>query len=269
MSNSKSNEKEEQLEELESMPASLIYESIRREGQHELSRSAKALWWSGIAAGIAISTSVMAVGFLTALLAKADWSKVVSSFGYCVGFLIVIQARMQLFTENTITPILQLFLAPSRTTFMRTGRLWLIVFLANMVGCAFAAALIIHGGLVPDKQLQGILEVSRHYADVSAFEHFRWGIFAGFIIAALVWTFPRLDGAGEVLTIIILTYIISIGGFSHVIAGSTELFIVMMNGELGFVEAVLDDILPTLAGNVLGGTGIFSALVYAQVREEV
>jgi formate-nitrite transporter family protein len=53
------------------------------------------------------------------------------------------------------------------------------------------------------------------------------------------------------------------------VAGSTELFILVVRGELGIATALFGSILPALAGNVLGGTGIFAALTYAQVREEI
>jgi formate/nitrite transporter FocA (FNT family) len=92
---------------------------------------------------------------------------------------------------------------------------------------------------------------------------------AGFLIAALVWILPRMESAGEMLIIMIVTYVIGLGGMSHVVAGSTELFILVARGELEIGAAVFGGILPALAGNVLGGTGIFVALTYAQVREEV
>lgn len=259
----------EKANDLEAVPTTVIFEAIRREGEHELSRSAKALWWSGVAAGLAISTSVMAKGFLVAFLPEAEWSKLVSGFGYTLGFLIVILARMQLFTENTITPILQLFISPSRQNFYLTARLWGIVFTANLVGCFVAAVFVATADLVPPKQFEGILTVSRAYAEATAWQHFRWGILAGFLIAALVWILPRMKGAGEVLMIIIVTYAISIGGFSHVVAGSTELFVLVLLGELNFFTAALEGILPALVGNIVGGTGLFAALAYAQVREEL
>lgn len=259
----------EKVAEIEAVPATVIFEAIRREGEHELSRSTKALWWSGVAAGLAISTSVMAMGFLVAVLPKADWTKAVTSLGYTVGFLIVILARMQLFTENTITPILQLFLSPTRQNLWLTGRLWAIVLAANLAGCSIAAAFVVFADLVPPKQFDGILEVSRHYAAASALEHFRWGILAGFIIASLVWILPRMQGAGEVMMIVILTYVISLGGFSHVVAGSTELFVLVMVGELGLTQALASGVVPALIGNIIGGTGIFATLTFAQVRDEV
>lgn len=262
-------EEENQADAFEKVPASVIFEAIRREGEHEFSRPNSALWWSGVAAGLAISTSVLCKGFLVSILPDADWSYAVSNLGYTVGFLIVILGRMQLFTENTITPILPLFLDPSRGKFLQLGRLWSIVFAANLVGCAAAALVLVYGNILPADRFAGILEVSRHYAEASAYEHFAWGIPAGFLIAALVWILPRMESAGEILMIIILTYFIGLGGMSHVVAGSTELFILVARGELGIMPAVLNGILPALAGNVLGGTGIFSALAYAQVREEI
>lgn len=259
----------QKAEAYENVSSPVIFEVIRREGEHELLRPFSALWWSGVAAGLAISTSVLCKGFLASILPDADWAAGVSNLGYTVGFLIVILGRMQLFTENTITPILQLFLGPSRAKLFQIARLWGIVFVANLVGCAVAALVLVHGNIMPQARFEGILAVSRHYAEATALEQFGWGIPAGFLIAALVWILPRMESAGEVLLIVIVTYMIGLGGMSHVVAGSTELFILVARGELGAGAAVLGGILPALAGNVLGGTGIFAALTYAQVREEI
>jgi formate/nitrite transporter FocA (FNT family) len=260
---------ERRVDEYEKVPTSVIFEAIRREGEHELSRPFSALWWSGVAAGLAISTSVLCKGFFESILPHAEWAAGISNFGYTVGFLIVILGRMQLFTENTITPILPLFLAPTRVKFYQTARLWSIVFAANLVGCLAAALVLVHGHILPESRFEGILTVSRHYAEATAYEHFAWGIPAGFLIAALVWILPRMESAGEVLMIVIVTYVIGLGGMSHVVAGSTELFILVARGELGVGAAVFAGILPAFAGNVLGGSGIFAALTYAQVREEI
>ncbi|MEF2553592.1 formate/nitrite transporter family protein [Aurantimonas sp. A2-1-M11] len=262
-------DEEQQVDEYEKVHSSVIFEAIRREGEHELSRPFSALWWSGVAAGLAISTSVLSKGFLASILPPANWATGISNLGYTVGFLIVILGRMQLFTENTITPILPLFIAPTWHKFNKTVRLWGIVFAANMVGCAAAALMLVFGHILPDIRLEGILSVSRHYAEATPLEHFTWGIPAGFLIAALVWILPRMESAGEVMMIVVVTYIIGLGGMSHVVAGSTELFILVARGELGIGVAVFGGILPAFAGNVLGGTGIFAALTYAQVREEV
>lgn len=264
-----SREEREQLKHVASAPIGVIFEAIRREGAHELSRSARALWWSGVAAGLAISVSVLAKGALAAHLPHADWAPLVTNLGYTIGFLIVILGRMQLFTENTITPILQLFLDPRRRNFGKILRLWCIVFAANLAGCLVAAWVMTHGGAIPEQTLEGVLYISRHYAEATAFEHFTLGIPAGFLIAALVWILPGLQGSGEVLMIVIITWLVGAAGLSHVVAGSTELFALVLEGEMSAADALLKGVAPTFAGNVLGGTGIFVALLYAQTREEI
>ncbi len=262
-------EERAQAEEMTSVKSSVIYEAIRAEGDHELSRSFGALWWSGVTAGVAISLSVVSMGFLRTVLPDTPWAPAVVSLGYPVGFLIVILGRMQLFTENTVTPILSLFHRPTRKNFVRTMRLWGIVFGANMTGCFLAAALLSFANIVPAPHLESILTISRHYGSATAAQHLTWGMPAGFLIASIVWILPRMNTGGEVLAIFILTYMIGLGGLSHVVAGSTELFILVLHGDFGLFAAVGQAILPAFLGNALGGTGMFAVLTYAQVREEV
>lgn len=258
-----------QVDDMAGVKSSVIYEAIRTGGEHELERSSNALWWSGVTAGLAISTSVLCTGFLSSYLPDAKWTHLVVSLGYPVGFLLVILGRLQLFTENTMTPMLTVFRKLGWYNIRRTARLWSIVFLANMTGCLLAAATLTFIAIVPPEQLEGILSVSRHYAEASAREHAMWGIPAGFLIASLVWVLPRMESAGEVMIIFIITYVIGLGGLSHVVAGSTEIFILIFRGELSLMDGVFQDILPALVGNVAGGTGLFAALTYAQVMDEV
>lgn len=262
-------EERAQAAELEDVGSNVLFEVIRRDGAHELDRRFAPLFWSGTMAGLAISTSVLAKGYLTAFLPDAAWTPLISNFGYTLGFLIVIMGRMQLFTENTITPVLQLFYAFNAEQLRKTLRLWGIVFGANMLGCLVAAALIAFARIVPPLQMDGVMAVAHHYAEATAMEHFTWGMPAGFLIAALVWMLPRMEGAGEVLTIIILTYVIGLGGMSHVVAGAVELFLLMLVGDLTAAQTIGGGVLPALLGNVIGGTGMFALLAYAQVRQEV
>ncbi len=258
-----------QVEEHAAVPSEVVYEAIRRDGLHELSRPVSGLWWSGVAAGIALSFSVLAEGALHAALPDQPWRPLVSGLGYSIGFLVVVQARMQLFTENTITPILPVFLNPGWGILGQLLRLWAVVLVANLAGCAAAAAAMSLPQLASAELSEGVREIARSYAALSPAEQFLRGIPAGFVIAAMVWILPRQDGAGEILAIVLLTWTIAAAEMSHVVAGSTKLFLLTFAGEMSLAQALLLDTAPALAGNVLGGTGIFSALAYAQVRERV
>src|SRR6185312_17234450 len=93
-----------------------------------------ALAWSAFAAGLSMGFSFVAQGVLMTHLPDRPWRPLISGVGYCVGFLIVILGRQQLFTENTLTVILPLLLRKDLTTLLRVVRLWAIVLCANLTG---------------------------------------------------------------------------------------------------------------------------------------
>src|SRR4051812_23722722 len=94
----------------------IVYQAISREGEEELERSSSALFWSALGAGLAMGFSMIAEALLTTHLPDAPWRILIAKFGYSIGFLIVILGRQQLFTENTLTPILPLMRKKDRKT---------------------------------------------------------------------------------------------------------------------------------------------------------
>jgi len=233
-----------------------------------LERPSASLWWSGVAAGIAISTSFYCEAFIHSHLPDTTWRPLIENFGYCVGFVIVIIGGFQLFTELTVTAVLPALAKPTISNFLRTGRLWAIVFAANMAGTFFAAVLALVIGQVDPNQLEAALSVSRHFAENGPLAIFPLGMPAGFFIAALVWILPTAQG-NEFWLIILLTYMIALGDLTHVVAGSTEVFLLILVGEESIYGGAFGIILPALTGNIIGGTVLFSLIAYAQVREEM
>ncbi len=261
-------EKQDDIDERLRLTAPLVYEVVRQEGEEELARPVASLWWSGVAAGIGITASLLAEGLLHHYLPDRPWRPAVENFGYCVGFLLVILGRLQLFTENTLTAVLPLLAEFNKRRLWCTTRLWSVVFLANMVGTFFTALLAAHGGTIPDIYMPAILEVSEHFADKTPTQAFLHAIPAGFLVAAIVWILPSAEYA-TFWVITVLTYLIALGDFAHVVAGSAEVFLLVLNGDLSLIAGIGTLILPSLAGNVIGGTGLFALLAYAQVRKEI
>ncbi|MFN2333418.1 MAG: formate/nitrite transporter family protein [Wenzhouxiangellaceae bacterium] len=246
-----------------------VYSVILREGKEELQRPKTSLWWSGVAAGLGISTSVLARAILRANLGSDHpYLTLIESLGYSFGFVLVILSRLQLFTENTITVVLPILAEPSRNGFYCIARLWGIVLVANLCGTFTTAAIGVHGGILTADTLAAMLEISHHLAALSPAETFLRGIPSGFFIAAIVWMLPSAKKS-EVLVIIMFTWLIAAGDFTHVIAGSTEIFALVLNGSMNIRTALIDHISPVLIGNILGGTGLFATLAYGQIHEEM
>jgi formate/nitrite transporter FocA (FNT family) len=246
----------------------VLYEIDRQEGEAELARPASGLWWSGIAAGICIGFSMVAEGLLRTYLPAAAWRPLVENFGYCMGFLIVVLARQQLFTENTITAVLPVMADKTRANFMGMLRLWGVVLAANLVGAFLFAVFCGETGLFSPEVTFAFSEIARHMTDMDAVDTFWRGVVAGWLIAVMVWILPNAKG-GEILVIVLTTYLIALGDFTHVIAGSVEAFWLIMNGDLTATQMLIGFFLPTLFGNVVGGSVLFAMLSYAQVQDEL
>lgn len=264
----KNDDRRELASEHGRLHAAAVYEVIRQAGDDELRRPLKSLWWSGVAAGIAMTTSLVAEGLLHEALPEAHWRHAVASLGYTMGFVIVVLGRLQLFTENTITAVLPCMARFSRENLVLTSRLWGIVFSANMAGALAAVGLATLGGFASTDQLDAYLAISRPLFDNGWWEMLVRGIPAGFYVAAMVWLLPSSKGF-EIWVILLLTYLIALGDFSHIIAGAVEAFLLMFVGEVGVLTVVFGFIVPVFIGNVIGGTALFSLLAYAQVAEEI
>jgi formate/nitrite transporter FocA (FNT family) len=66
-----------------------------------------------------------------------------------------------------------------------------------------------------------------------------------------------------------MTYLIAAGQFMHIVAGSVEAFLLVVNGELGIWQMIAGFTLPVLLGNIVGGTARFALISYAQVMKEL
>jgi formate/nitrite transporter FocA (FNT family) len=208
--------------------------------------------------------SFLMEALLAYYLPKAAWTPLVSKFGYCIGFIMVVLGRQQLFTENTLTPILQLLHRKSRKTLLHVVRLWTTVFCANMGG-ALVFALLLHalvyfnGDLGTELTPIGLKVYATDFGAtlVSA-------LFAGWLIAMMVWLLPFAE-TGRVAIIIIITYVVGLGGFAHIIAGSVNAFYTLLAGAASFGDFFLRFLIPTLLGNIVGGVAFVAAINHAQV----
>lgn len=261
-------QEEDEVETRSRLRAPVIYEIIRREGEEELERPVASLCWSGLAAGIAIGFSVLSEAILRTYLPDSAYLHIIESAGYCVGFLIVILARLQLFTENTITVVLPVLLNPSRETIGKTGRLWGYVLASNLFGCLIFAVALAMSGAIEAPVLNSAMEISRHLMENSIWEMFVKGIFAGWIIASLVWMLPTAHTASFIV-ITLMTYLIAVGDFTHIVAGSVEVFLLVLTAQLSLSEMIIGFFIPVLLGNIVGGTCLFAMLSYGQISQEV
>lgn len=257
-------QEEKLVQERVAIGAPVVYETIRREGEDELRRPAAALAWSGLAAGLSMGISFVTEALLAAHLPRQTWTPLISRAGYSVGFLIVVLGRQQLFTENTLTVVLPLMLRKDSLTFARVLKLWAVVLSANLLGTFLFAECLAKFALFDSRVYDALREIGAAHIGSTFGIVFVRAIFAGWLIALMVWLLPGAESA-RVSIIIILTYVIGLGSFNHIIAGSTTVFYMVVAHGLSFHVYFRQFFLPTFLGNVVGGVALVAALGHAQV----
>ncbi|GGM27757.1 formate/nitrite transporter family protein [Pseudomonas asuensis] len=260
-------EEEQNVSENQPPRAVVLHETIRKQGEQELERSSSALFWSALGAGLTMGLSLIAMGLLNSHLPEGETSKIISSLGYSVGFLAVILARQQLFTENTITAVLPIMTQPSLHMFRQLLRLWGIVLTGNLIGTSLISYVVLHLPLFEPRVDAAFLEIGRKVMENGVPEMFSKGIISGWMIATMVWMIASAEQA-KIWIIILITYLMALGEFTHIIVGSAEVAYLVFSGELSWAEFGLVFAGPTLAGNIVGGTFIFTLLSHAQIRSE-
>jgi formate-nitrite transporter family protein len=255
---------ETEAEERSAPTGRVVYKAILGEGEEELARSSSALFWSGLAAGLSMGCSMFGEALLMAHLPDAPWRPLVAKFGYCLGFLFVVLGRQQLFTENTLTPILPLLQHRDRKTLANVARLWSVVLVANLLG-ALAIAFVASRTVAFEPEVrEAFAAIGRADLGKDFLTILLRGIFAGWLIALMVWLMPFAE-SGRIWIIVIVTYLVGIGEFAHVIVGSIATFTAAAAGQAGWGEVLAGFVLPCLIGNVLGGVVLVAVLNHAQV----
>ena len=256
---------EEEAEQRRSPSGKVVYRSVLKEAGEELERSSWALFWSGLAAGLSAGFSMVAEGVLRRYLPDAPWSPLIAKLGYAFGFLIVILGRQQLFTENTLTPMLPLLKHRDGKTLRNVMRLWGVVLAANLLGAA-AFALVAARTPAFDSGVRAEFMAMGH----EAVRHDFWttmlrAVFAGWLIATLVWMLPYAEAA-HFWIILAVTWLVGVAQFPHIVAGAVNVFTLAFAGQKRLGEAAGYYLIPTLIGNVIGGVTIVAALNHAQVN---
>jgi formate/nitrite transporter FocA (FNT family) len=244
----------------------VIYEAIREEGQDELERSSWATAWSALAAGLSMTLGLVAMGAFAAHLPDAPWRPLVVDLGYPLGYLIVILGRQQLFTENTLTPLLPVLSKPSWAGLAGIARIWGIVLAGNIAGALIGAYFLVRAQPMPVEATAPMANLGVMLMQHDPLTRFVQAIFAGWLIALMVWLLPLAEGAGP-FVIFLVTYVVGIAEFAHIIAGSIEVFYATFVGKLGW-DVYPAFFVPTLLGNIVGGVAFVTLIGFAQIASE-
>ncbi|MGB3635810.1 MAG: formate/nitrite transporter family protein [Rubrobacteraceae bacterium] len=245
----------------DSKTAGEILETVVEDGRKELDRASAGLAFSGFAAGLNISFGAVAmavVGSMTGGIGLA------AMLVYPIGFLIVVIGRAQLFTENTVTPVVVVL--SNRTRLMNMLRLWAVILVFNLLGAAAFAAASYYAKILDPPALTLIFEEVSKKIEYSFTTIAIKGIFGGWIVALIAWMVAASrDTISQAFFIYGLAFLIPAAGLPHCVAGSSEALMGVFAGEFTWGEFGWDFLLPTTIGNIIGGVFLVTLLNYGQV----
>lgn len=244
-----------------------IHDNVSEAAEEELERPTSELIWSALASGLLLGFSFLAVAFATSLVPPA-YHTLATAIAYPLGFVFVVHARHQLFTENTLEPVIPLLEKRDGGTLGRLLRLWAIVLPLNLVGALIFAEVLAHTQVVEPKLLTPLLDAARVSTEGSAQLIFYKAIWAGWLIALMAWLMSAThDTTAQIILIWLTTAPIAAFGFRHSIAGAIEAFYRASVGDAPWSQMIFTFEIPAILGNIIGGVVLVALVNHGQVSK--
>jgi formate/nitrite transporter FocA (FNT family)/protein-disulfide isomerase len=244
-----------------------IFQRVVATADEEFSRSNRLLFLSGLTAGFVMSLSFLGTAALTALVSGDSGSS--SAIGYLLyplGFIAVALGSYQLFTENTLTPVTLVMTRIASVPALL--RVWGVVFVPNVIGAGASAYVLANTGVFSPEAAAVAHELGAHFFSLSWADVFWKGVFAGSLIAGMVWLIHAArDTAARVLLVFIITYTVAAAGLAHCIVSSAETLYVVFSGDATLAEFLFGFLIPATLGNTVGGVVLVALLNYSQTRD--
>ncbi|HKU59966.1 MAG TPA: formate/nitrite transporter family protein [Gemmatimonadales bacterium] len=245
-----------------------IHDNILEPARHEMRRPAISLLMSALASGLVIGFSFLASAYAAATAAPA-YAHAAASAAYPLGFIFVVMARSELFTENTLTPVIPFLEHRDRDTFVHLVRMWALLLIGNLVGAVIFAWTLARTGMVETSLQRHLMEIAQTTTEGGFGNVLYAGVFAGWLIALLSWLLASTQSsATQVVFVWLCTAPISALHFRHSIAGAVEAFYRAAAGNATWGRMFGEFVAPAVIGNAIGGVILVALLNYGQVAAD-
>ncbi|MEZ4678539.1 MAG: formate/nitrite transporter family protein [Caldilineaceae bacterium] len=249
-------------------PARRILEQEISEGLGEIRRSTAGLFISGLSAGLDVGFSLFLMAVMYTLthdqLPDAVVQILVANM-YAVGFVFVIVGRSELFTEHTALATLPVL--NGNATLSGLGRLWGVIYGANLLGATIFAVLVTSIG-----PSLGVIEPSAFgWIAHHVVEHPWWvillsAVLAGWMMGLLSWLVAAgRDTISQIILVWLVTTSIGLGKLHHSIVGTVEVLAGLFAGQDITFADFGHFLLWTTIGNSIGGVVFVAVIKYGHV----
>lgn len=238
------------------------FDRLVSEGRTRLARPWPTLATTGLVGGIDVGTGV----FAYFAVMQQTHSKLLAGLAFSIGFVALLLASGELFTENFLVPVIAV--VSGRSTPLGLARLWLTTLAANLVGCWVMAWLIVTAR--PDLKATAI-ETGTHYAKLGANLHsLALAVVAGLVITLMTRMQHATESLGVKLVPAILFGSLLAGGqLFHSILDSLYMFAALHAGAPFSYLNWLGALGWSVLGNLIGGVGLVTFVRLIRVPGKV
>ena len=237
-------------------------------GVDEMERPGTSLFLSGLSAGLDIGFGPLLVA-LTLTLADGVYLeptvRVLTSFAYAFGFVLVILGGTQLFTEHTSLAVLPVL--DDEAGWTDLGRLWGLVYAGNVIGgAAFAAFAVWFAPAYGLAEVTAFEDFAEPFIEQTAAALLGGAVLAGWLMGLVAWLVAAADSSlARLAVVVIITGAIGFAHLPHSIAGNVEVLMAVFSPASITVPGYLRFLTLTTAGNAVGGAVFVALLKYGYV----
>lgn len=240
-----------------------ILEQEIRLADAEMERPATAIAVSGLLAGLGIGISVFLVAVFGSIAPEGTSElghRLLVGNAYAAGFLLVIFARADLFTEYTTIALLPVMLGHS--TVRALARLWGIVWAANIVGAVVAGLAVVGlGSVYGAYEVRPLVDAAAELVEPGFGVITAGAVVAGLLMGHMSWLIVAArETVSQVIFVWVIGMIIGVGHLHHSITGTAEVVAGMASGKGIGLTDVLVFLTASTLGNAMGAV-IFATLI--------
>ena len=239
------------------------FDRLVDEGSTRLARPWTTLVVTGFLGGIDIGTGVLAY----LVVRHETGSSVLAGLAFSIGFVALLLAHSELFTENFLVPVAAV--AARRGTLTGLARLWVVSLVANLAGGWLVAWLIIRA--FPDLRATAV-EVGTHYADLGVnLRSLCLAILAGMVITLMTRMQHATESLGvQLVPALLFGSLLAVAGLFHCVLDSIMMFAALIGGQapFGYLDW-LGALGWSALGNVIGGVCLVAFLRLARVPHRI
>lgn len=239
------------------------FDRLLGQGRERLVRPLLPLVATGLLGGIDVG-----VGVLVYLVIEHETgSALLGALAFTVGFVALLMAGSELFTENFLVPVTAVVARAG--TVVQLLRLWVVSLAANLLAGLGMAAMIIYA--LPDVQ-ETAIEAGAHYAQLGInVRSFLLAVLAGAVITLLTRMQNATDSLGvKIVPAVMLSFVLVGAQLFHSVLDSILMFAGLLTGRAPYGWADWVGALGWSAtGNVVGGLVLVTGVRLLRVQHRV